>query len=200
MADCDRLNFDKYTVFMKIIGHVRHFRWIYPNVWWEISQIWIEYIEPIRQNVWWTMKVFLATLNTNSQSHDFVYPNCIISQWHNTLRKHFSFFWIRIFIKYLSTVWSHSIPCMWIDTETSCMLELLNPQQAKPGVNTLRPRQYGRHFPDDTSKRIFLNENVRISIKISLKFVPKGPINKIPALVQIMAWCRPGDKPLSEPM
>ena len=37
-----------------------------------------------------------------------------------------------------------------------------------------------------------------ISIKISLKFVPKGPINNIPALVQIMAWRRPGDKPLSE--
>ena len=46
----------------------------------------------------------------------------------------------------------------------------------------------------------FLNENVRISIKISLKFVPKGPINNIPALVQIMAWRRSGDKPLSEPM
>ena len=66
--------------------------------------------------------------------------------------------------------------------------------------NTLRPRQNGRHFADDTFKRIFLNENVRISIKISLKFVPKGPINSIPALVQKMAWRRPGDKPLSEPM
>ena len=61
--------------------------------------------------------------------------------------------------------------------------------------NTLRPRQNGRRFADDTFKRIFLNENVRISIKISLKFVPKGPINNIPALVQIMAWRRPGDKP-----
>ena len=30
--------------------------------------------------------------------------------------------------------------------------------------------------------------------------VPKGPINNIPALIQIMAWCRPGDKPLFEPM
>ena len=48
---------------------------------------------------------------------------------------------------------------------------------------TLRPRQNGRHFPDDTFKRIFVNESVRISIKISLKFVPKGPIIKIPALV-----------------
>ena len=34
----------------------------------------------------------------------------------------------------------------------------------------------------------------------SLKFVPKSPINNIPALVQIMAWPRTGDKPLSEPM
>ena len=67
-------------------------------------------------------------------------------------------------------------------------------------VNTLRPRQNGRRFADDTFKRIFLNENVRISIKISFKFVPKGQINNIPALVQIMAWRRPGDKPLSEPM
>ena len=37
-------------------------------------------------------------------------------------------------------------------------------------------------------------------MKISLKFVPKGPINDIPALVRIKAWRRPGDKPLSEPM
>ena len=66
--------------------------------------------------------------------------------------------------------------------------------------NTLRPRQHGRHFADDTFKCIFLNENVIISITISLKFVPKGPINNITALVQIMAWCRPGDKPLSEAM
>ena len=66
--------------------------------------------------------------------------------------------------------------------------------------NTLRPRQNGRHFADDTFKCIFLNENVEISIKISLKFVPKGPINNIPSLVQVMAWRRPGDKPLTEPM
>ena len=67
-------------------------------------------------------------------------------------------------------------------------------------LNTLRPRQNGRHFPDNIFKCIFLNENAWISIKISLKFVPKGPINKIPALVQIMAWRRSGDKPLSESM
>ena len=66
--------------------------------------------------------------------------------------------------------------------------------------NTLRPRQNGRHFADDSFKCISLNENVWIPIKISLKFVPKGPINNIPALVQIKAWRRQGDKPLSEPM
>ena len=66
-------------------------------------------------------------------------------------------------------------------------------------INTLRPRQNGRLFADDTFKRIFLNENIIISIKISL-FVPKGFINNIPALVLIMAWRRPGDNPLSEPM
>ena len=67
-------------------------------------------------------------------------------------------------------------------------------------VNTLRPRQNGRHFADDTLNRIFVNENVRSLIEFSLKFVPKGPINNISVLVQIMAWRRPGDKPLSEPM
>ena len=67
-------------------------------------------------------------------------------------------------------------------------------------VNTLRPRQNGRHFADDIFKCFILNENVWIPIKISLKVVPKGPINNIPALVQIMAWRRPGDKPLSGPM
>ena len=37
-----------------------------------------------------------------------------------------------------------------------------------------------------------------ISIKISLKFVPKGPVNNIPALLQTMPRHRPGDKPVSE--
>ena len=67
-------------------------------------------------------------------------------------------------------------------------------------VNTLRPRQNGCLFPDNIFKWIFLNENVWISLRNSLKFVPRVPINNIRSLVQIMAWCRPGDKPLSDPM
>ena len=45
------------------------------------------------------------------------------------------------------------------------------------------------------SKCIFMNGNVSILIKILLNFLPKRPVNTIPALVQIMAWRRPGDKP-----
>ena len=67
-------------------------------------------------------------------------------------------------------------------------------------LNILRPRQNGRHFPDVIFNCIFLNENVWISIMISLMFVPNGPINNIPVLVQIKAWHWPADKPLSEPM
>ena len=67
-------------------------------------------------------------------------------------------------------------------------------------LNTLRPRQNGRRFADDVFKCIFVNENVWISLEISLNYVPNVPINNIPALVQILAWRRSGDKPLSEPM
>ena len=47
---------------------------------------------------------------------------------------------------------------------------------------------------------MFVNKNELILINSSLKFVPRGPINNMPPLVQIMAWRRPGDKLLSEPM
>ena len=67
-------------------------------------------------------------------------------------------------------------------------------------IKTMTLRQNGRHFVDDIFPCIFLNENVWILKNISLKFVPKSQINKIPALVQIMAWHWPGDKPLSKPM
>ena len=67
-------------------------------------------------------------------------------------------------------------------------------------LNTLRPMQNGLDFADDIFKYIFLNENVWIPIKVSLKFVPTVRINNITKLVQIMAWHRLGDKPLSEPM
>ena len=69
-------------------------------------------------------------------------------------------------------------------------------------LNTKRLIQNGRHLADDIFKYIFnfVNENVWVSIKISLKYVPNYSINNIPALVHMMAWRWPGDKPLSEPV
>ena len=69
-----------------------------------------------------------------------------------------------------------------------------------PLINSLRLRLNRHTFAEDIFKCIFLNENELIMPRISLKFVPEVRINNIPVLVQIMAWCRPGDKPLSEPM
>ena len=66
--------------------------------------------------------------------------------------------------------------------------------------SSLRLRQNRRHFTDNSFKCIFLNDNEWILLRISLKFVPRVQIDNIPALVQIMAWRRLGDKPLSEPM
>ena len=53
---------------------------------------------------------------------------------------------------------------------------------------------------DDIFKCIFLDENYRIPFQISLKFVPRSPIDNKPALVQVMAWRRTGAKSLPQPM
>ena len=66
--------------------------------------------------------------------------------------------------------------------------------------NPLRSIQNSRHFADDIVRCIFLNEDIWISFKISLKFVPKLRSNNIPALDQITTWRRSGAKPLSESM
>ena len=86
------------------------------------------------------------------------------------------------------------------DVTTYILSPSLPPSPTRPKVggtkalliNTLRPRQNGRCFADDVFKCIFLNENVWIALKITLQFVPKVPINNIPALVQISAWRRWG--------
>ena len=52
---------------------------------------------------------------------------------------------------------------------------------------------------DDIFKWIFLNENDKLPIQISLKLL-MSPIGNKPALIQVMAWCRTGNKPLPETM
>ena len=67
-------------------------------------------------------------------------------------------------------------------------------------VNILSTSQNGRHLADDIFKHIIVHGNCWILIEISLKFVPKHPIDNNSALVRIIAWHRPGDKQLSEQM
>ena len=67
-------------------------------------------------------------------------------------------------------------------------------------LNLSPPGQNGHHFADDIFRCIFVNEKFCSLIRISLEFAHKCLIDNIPALGQIMAWRRPGDKPLSEPM
>ena len=70
----------------------------------------------------------------------------------------------------------------------------------KGDTNILRLRPNGRHFAHNIFKRIFLNEKFRTFILISLKVILKCSFNNKSALVQIIAWRRSSDKPLSEPM
>ena len=103
--------------------------------------------------------------------------------------------WVRYFVwNFKGYLWNSTqniLPIHW-------KMWILFTSENLRALNTLRPRQNGRHFPDDIFKCIFLFENIWIWIKISLKFVPKVRISNIPALLRIMAWHRIGDKPLSE--
>ena len=53
----------------------------------------------------------------------------------------------------------------------------------KSTLNSSPHAQNGRHFADDIFRRIFVNDKFSILIKISLKFVPKWPIDNTPVLV-----------------
>ena len=81
-----------------------------------------------------------------------------------------------------------------------CPVSLRHQDISSHGINTLGLRQNSHHFRVNIFKCIFLNENVRISIEISLKFVPKGPINNIVGLFQIMTALTRGKAIISEPM
>ena len=113
-----------------------------------------------------------------------------------------AWYWICRINRSLSSMGRISITCAisGLGNDGKCNYNFIENQFSTPRVNTLRPRQNGCHFADAIFKCIFLNENVWIPIEILLKFVPKELINNIPALVHIMAWSRPGDKPLSESM
>ena len=79
-----------------------------------------------------------------------------------------------------------------------CLVKGLSLEECREGeaitrrfLNTLRPRQNRRHFSYDIFECIFVNENIWISIKISLNLFLKA---------QLTIFRLVGAKPLSEPM
>ena len=70
-----------------------------------------------------------------------------------------------------------------------------------PSLNTLRLRQNGHHFADNILKIIFSNKNSVFFFNWNFTEISSWGFNwQISSLVQIMAWCWIGDKPLSEPI
>ena len=107
----------------------------------------------------------------------------------------------RVVVYFNTYCWHTNVECFWCYISYHCSLDGECYQIERIlSLNTLRPRQHGRHFANGIFKCIFLNENIWISINISLNFVPNGQINNIPTSVQIMASCWLGTKPLFEPM
>ena len=140
-------------------------------------------------------------LHSHIQKFSITFPLFFLPEKANTYK---FMRWIkpRIIEYFVFCLWDACVFCRnhhWQQTTQTCMFP--HPLSGLPlFIITLRLRQNGRFFADDIFRYIFLNENVWISIKISLKFVPNGLINNIPALVQTMAWRRLGNKPLSEAM
>ena len=81
-----------------------------------------------------------------------------------------------------------------------CLTSLFQNSTETRSLTHIPTGQNGLHFTDNILGCIFVDEKFYILTKISLKFVPKGPIDNNPALVKIMAWCQIGDKPLSQSM
>ena len=112
-------------------------------------------------------------------------PNHYLSQcWlivSRTIRTNFCEKWI--------TIQDISVKKMHLKMASVCM-----------GLKSSPPGQNGCHFPYDIFERNFMNENFFYFDSNFTEIFLNGPVNNILALVQIMAWRRSGDKPLSEPM
>ena len=98
------------------------------------------------------------------------------------------------------------------DANAYLRTSMINPVHQTPTARLfLIYREYGAYMSLTDRRRdkmavilrnifqcFFLNENVWISLNISLKFIIKFRINNNPALVQKMASRRPGHNPLSD--
>ena len=135
----------------------------------------------------WSILVFKTLRPRQNDRH---YSSSVISK-QNKIHFKIGVILTRISMQYICefiTRWSHP----WQTQISMCFVGGYQRNWELIGLAT--------HSADGIFKCIFLNENVWISIKISLNVVPRGPINNVLALVQIMAWCLVGVKPLCEPM
>ena len=85
--------------------------------------------------------------------------------------------------------------CRWFETISRSLWRHCNGYNYSDAsrINTLRPNKIVAISQTTFSTAFSWMKDVWMSIKISLRFVPKVQINNIPALVQIMHWCHPGD-------
>ena len=183
-------------------GHLQPWYWLC-RIYWSLSSVRNDFIYPSHHSIdkrWKKANTFHDAWNKSSTTSVKIY-DIVVYQRDGCFRSFRNAFSFQSYIVVLIYFKEHkrrvTIPV--IPPEHWDGADSWNAHERQGPFNSLRPRHNGRHFADDVFKSNFLNENVLISIKISLKFVPKGPINNIPALVEIMAWRRPGDKPLSEP-
>ena len=150
----------------------------------------------------YTFSEFWISLTKESTNVVLVHP---FQTYASVLRLYFICWLVKTMCQDFSALWEKLIFIYVLDIGTEFdLIFQVNPTSVRvenlPRLNSLRPRLNRRPFADDIFKCIFLNENEWILPRISLKYVSKVRINNILALVQIMAWRRPGDKPLSEPM
>ena len=102
-------------------------------------------------------------------------------------------------------VWYLYFTCQ-LTTHSAVCMDAHDDDVARPMGHTMHPLinlpldKMAAILADDIFKCIFLNENDKIMIQISLKFIPRSPIDNKSVLVQVMAWRRTGDKPLPETM
>ena len=97
--------------------------------------------------------------------------------------------WNTYYLKIIDNL-LHRLEQLWRNAWVSCDLYLTH----------LSLDKMAAILADDNFKCIFSIENDRIIIQISQKLVPMSLIGNKPALVQVMAWCWTGNKPLPEPM
>ena len=134
------------------------------------------------------------------------------SQWHRSFQRKLLSHWLK-FLRHVAITLVIQGPALWTalcakwTLNYGCTAKVFQtvavPLQWRANHISLKHIEADkicRHFAEDIFKCISLNGNIWISLKIWLQFVPKVRINNIPVLAQIMAWRRPGEKPLSEPM